>query len=881
MKMRDVLNLLELSNNEIELYLNAFGKDLLTLEELKVLISEEKTEKLEGMIDSLVQKNLFIKIEPKFDEFIPRYYALPPFEAIYEIFKKNNLFASDEGQTLSHFKEDLKDFQGHLKGDVEGFQKAVGNSLNLVNPSEEISQILEESEENFKRLVKILLTKIKTSIETLKEQEQISKADLDGIISAIESTLSESGNIVSKVFDQLSDLINEIMHEVFRGEFSLDENVYEEFQGSINERVLSVFRNLISKSSESVDTIEESLQEVLKYYSLKNRVYIKDLWAINSHFVIKEEISRLKNNKDKEIKIIVPSIEKFLPLTSFGIESQDNLQEDIEEVDLLKSYLQGDRSKLKLISTNHFEHPLVKTLIKKNPHLEYRNVAKTNKIGILTENFLILGIYNDENDPLNSITGFGTTHKSLIDLLGQTIKNLWNRANPPKEVQITRGFNEILININSWKGNKIGERLEDILEIAFEEKGISLELIELKILLNNLNTKHKPLATSLKKEVISHIQELNEKLSPLPLDMPSELEPREEKREKKKEEIRIPESIEAVPPEEIEYEKLDTLFEMFIEKVDALEGKKISKQIDNFIEIVLKLQGHSSILDWRSQLNNVDDLLDEPFQEQIKADFLRWKKSILEPVEKEPKRKPESKRLVQEKKEISVSEEEEEYVSPGISQSQFQEEDDSEDRDSEESVGYHLNILEENIETLKGKEISEHLQESMDIILETKGYSMSMKDMKNWINRLKFSNAVLNDEEKEEFNELLEALRSKYLDESEKSKKAAKTSSQKPAEVDEIQTQEDSIEVKEGEEEKKLETHFKEIIEAAASAKGTQLSQKLLNVSDIILQKEGPMAARGMRNWISKLRTIREPLEEDIKDEFVSDVKNWKEKFSD
>ena len=880
--MREVISQLSLSNSETELYLNAFGKDLLTLKELRVLIPKSEKENLKDMVKNLIDKNLFIKIESKFDEFIPRYYALPPFEAIREIFKKNNLLAVDEGQKLTYFKEDLREFQLKLKEDIQNFRNAILKSLKFIDPSEEISQILQESEENFKRLVIVLLTKVKTSIENLKEKEEITKADLETIIEGIMNTLSESDTIVSKVFDQINGLIDEIMDEVFSEEVAFNENIFDDIQTSINDRVLNTFKDLISKSSESVDIIEDSLQEVLKYYSLKNKVYIKDLWHINSHLLIKEEISRLKDNKVKNLKIIIPSIEKFLPLEKFGIDAKEDGKGDIlEKEELLRTYMVDSESEIKLAAPHSFDHSEVKAIISKNPDMEYRCIEKRNTVAISADNFLIMGIFREENDTLNDFIGFGTDYLPVINLLKQSIDHLWNDASPPREVQITRGFNKIMTSINHWNGNKIGEYLEHILETAFEEKGISLELIELKLLLNTLNKKHTTLTTSLKKKVISQIQELNDKFSPLQLEIPPELDVSKikEKEELEKEMV-IPDSVEPVSEVEIEYEKISTLFDMFLDKVDSFKGKKISEQIDNFLEIVLRLQGHSSILEWRSELNEMNDTLDEPFQEKLKNDFLRWKKSILKPKTPKPSKKGEIEAKDKEKTEPRTieDEKEEEYISPGLSQSQFNEEEVSSEGKKEDSLAYHLNYLEDNLDTITGKDISDHLQDGMDIILETKGYSMSLKGMKNWINKFKFSNSPLNDEEKEEFIEDLMEWRETYI---EKGKEVSQTN------VEGNENEGENTQVLSEEEEKEeiqtesLEAKFESIIENISALKGIQISQRLLGISDIILQKEGAMAARGMRNWISKLRTIREPLEEDMKEKLLEEAKSWKEKFSE
>ena len=45
------------------------------------------------------------------------------------------------------------------------------------------------------------------------------------------------------------------------------------------------------------------------------------------------------------------------------------------------------------------------------------------------------------------------------------------------------------------------------------------------------------------------------------------------------------------------------------------------------------------------------------------------------------------------------------------------------------------------------------------------------------------------------------------------------------------------------------------------------------------MQTKGALSARAIRPWVSKLRAIREPLEEEVKIEFAQFVEEMKEKF--
>jgi hypothetical protein len=46
------------------------------------------------------------------------------------------------------------------------------------------------------------------------------------------------------------------------------------------------------------------------------------------------------------------------------------------------------------------------------------------------------------------------------------------------------------------------------------------------------------------------------------------------------------------------------------------------------------------------------------------------------------------------------------------------------------------------------------------------------------------------------------------------------------------------------------------------------------------LQSHGAVAVNVIRQWISKLRSIKEPLEDEIKDQLLAELEIWKEKFT-
>ena len=70
------------------------------------------------------------------------------------------------------------------------------------------------------------------------------------------------------------------------------------------------------------------------------------------------------------------------------------------------------------------------------------------------------------------------------------------------------------------------------------------------------------------------------------------------------------------------------------------------------------------------------------------------------------------------------------------------------------------------------------------------------------------------------------------------------------------------------------------MIQNAPTHNGNELSDNLQDIADILLQSHGAVAVNVIRQWISKLRSIKEPLEDEIKVEFLAELENWKEKFA-
>jgi hypothetical protein len=214
-----------------------------------------------------------------------------------------------------------------------------------------------------------------------------------------------------------------------------------------------------------------------------------------------------------------------------------------------------------------------------------------------------------------------------------------------------------------------------------------------------------------------------------------------------------------ISPDNIEH--LTSMFELFLEKIDSLKGTEISKQIGNMIEMILKFQGFSNILEWKNNLSEVDEHLQEPFKEKMRKDFTSWKNDLLsttlsrEVIQQEPFGTKDTQ--TEASLQIDENIEEEEYFSPALAELEQAEEETIEETSDSQNVSEIFLEITQNLNELTGTDISKKLQNIMDIILETKGYSIALKDMRQWISKLRMIKTPVVDDIKSTLKDKLEA----------------------------------------------------------------------------------------------------------------------------
>ncbi|MFW9999662.1 MAG: hypothetical protein ACFE9Q_00410 [Candidatus Hodarchaeota archaeon] len=876
--MKALLRSFDLSDKAIRIYLEALGKYPYTFDEIQGIIPDISKEEVKQILDELIEKKLILLVNPEYSGFVPHYVIIPPFTAILSSITELNKVSVEKDVETSEKDPRIERFQEVLYQDIETICADLVDKVSSQENSPQITQILSEVEKNVKNFAHVILKDIIGLISPLKNQSGVDGRDLSILINSVKQKISESDEMVSNMFSQFKDIVKGMDTSDISTQIEALKNFIRKLGESIDKRVRELSLGAGSPSLKKIHTIEQSLYDFLTEYINSNKISMEKIWSVNSNEKIKEIISVLLNKCSKELIIIVPSLEEFIPLENFNLdyskdlsleqktksslkkpvhtkpsikkkqkkEIEDKLELVAKKVTELKGFelshdiadiltiisdvnpestaivsIQGWLNRLLVIRKHldsNTQYLLLEDIEKwKNSYLkenkieieseeeafdeskakisekepsmesglkiqivsseshnnkhaiaisnrantEYLELKTNNIFAILGDSsYLIFGVSQQASKKnIFEISGFFTSYKPLIKVINPIIGEIVSKAIFPKEIEINRGFNDVIENINDFTGRKISKKLKRLLDVAFEKEGISLDILELKLLIGKLEKIYQPLDDQMKEYLINELNKLNKKFSTIELNYPPEFRP--PILEEVKDDFDM--EISLLEVEHIDPDKINDLFELLLEKIDELKGIEIGVQIDKISELLLKLQGYSNILEWKDNLSTINDTLEEPFKEKIKHDLLKWKKGILKQVNYSPiSSMEESAELIDKSPQTLSSQEspasifEEEYISPGIEQSQFgyEEELSKEDIDMvepKEKMTDLFNKIQEKIDELTGTEISKILQNIVDIILETEGYSMALKGLKDWISKLRMIRSPLEIEIKEDF----------------------------------------------------------------------------------------------------------------------------------
>jgi hypothetical protein len=747
--MRTLVKSLGLDEDTTDIYIKSFDKIPLTFEEIHSFKPDLSYEQIQNNLDKLIESNLIIRIESRHSEYLPHYFALPPFKAIEKILENLKGETDSTKTQTTKISDQLQILKQNLEDDIEHVRINLIQSLQERDLNQENLEFLDQFQNNIKKLFAVQINNVLALIKQFAEQGKIEKTELSTYEQFTSEKINETHDIINRMFEEFDEIINEYAIGYIETQIDDDSLFLQEIKETIVNNLMVFLEQEGQQDIEGLDPIIDALQEYIKSASIKTEIFDDHLWLLKTETKFFEEVFDIINQKDTEILIVL-----------FG-----RLNKFIEKIE--ENSININEAKIRIVSENSHDHEIVDKLKEISPNINYKRLSNDNIIGVKGDNRVIIGTLLDKNKgEMTNLVGIGTNYEPFYHALSSLLEERWDKAKPEINEQIADGFNDIILNINEYPGRNIGQKLENILDIAFQKEGISLKLLELRILLSTLKNIYSPLDYELKEKVIDTIHKLNDEFTSLSLKEPPELEsfPFESEKDKKYQQ-ELEEKLNLGEIEPVDNERIEHLFDLFIEKMSDLKGNQISEQIDRMIVLVLQLQGFSDIIKWKEELATMNEFLEDPIQEEIIKDFLKWKKFILEPVKA---------------KEFQIKEVSSKQVK---SQAQFM--------DEEQSIS-DQNQSSESIEMSVGQSVSDS---------ETEMEDFSLKDK------------------------------------------------------------------------------FENLKQKSAQLSGADLSSLLQEIADVLLLSKGAMVIRDMRNYISKLRSIRDPLEDEIRTQFIEKVDEWIEKF--
>ncbi len=800
--MKEFLKILNLSDDAIDIYIECLTGKFLTYNEIHSYKPNLSVEDFNIVINNLKEQQLLIEIKPKGSRILTHYMAIPPLivlnNGLVQITKElsskeksalgkienelSSIFQKQSKIELDKIYKDFQILQNAVNSDITAIKQELEVLVSDIDKESDFTEFLNKFEQELKNIINselasivIILLHLKAEFHEKIKALGITDKQWDALKNDIKNVLAlgvheksqELNDIVTNEFSEIREIIGAKASNILKDRFEqksiylgilnlfkkeidklnkvvlLKKNNLEldlkSLQKSISAKMAESFQNLTKKSSATLGFIADFFHNILNDYYNENNLIFDKFWPVNSKTKIFEDISNLLLSSRNFLLIVVPQIKDYIDIQKLEDSSNDLI--------------------IKIISSESHNNNVVKDITKKD-NIEYLRLKNNNFIGISSDNsYAVIGVeQNAATSELNNIIGFGTDYTPLIDLLQTIFSEKLEEAKPPKEIQINDMFNQIIENINSIKGKKISEILKNILDIAFKMEGISLNILDIKLLISKLKSIKTPLSDDLKEGVIEKIEALNKVFSKLELVPTPEFEPPPIKISKSKTEAITSQTLKITEKEgeQIDIESISNLFDIFFEKMDNMSGKEVSKQIENVIDLSLKFQGYSSIVEWKNELKSIDTVLDEPFREKIKSDFISWKQSILIPRTTDAAQIKDIVDSVDSVEEIEGFKQvdEMEYTSPALEELAKEQEEiepEPEEVPLEQILNEMISQISLELDVLKGFEISRKLQDVMDVVLETKGYSLKLKDMRQWISKLRMIREPLESDIRDEF----------------------------------------------------------------------------------------------------------------------------------
>ncbi|MFX0059119.1 MAG: hypothetical protein ACFE8J_12535 [Candidatus Heimdallarchaeota archaeon] len=189
------------------------------------------------------------------------------------------------------------------------------------------------------------------------------------------------------------------------------ENLSQDLE-SFEQAIENNFDQIIRSSVDSVAALNNPIDKAMKNYyqaiTKSDKVHINNFWFIKNISRINEEATNLIKVSKSDLVFILPKLENHL---------------DLEQFKKISSNV-----RIKLASSEPHTNSFVKKF-KELKGLEYRTL-KNESIVIMKgdDNYLIIGIIQEDKGSMSNVIGFGSNYKPIIQLIDIIVKSTWNLA---------------------------------------------------------------------------------------------------------------------------------------------------------------------------------------------------------------------------------------------------------------------------------------------------------------------------------------------------------------------------------------------------------------------------------------------------------------------
>ncbi len=470
--MEEILNQLELSEESIKLYLEAFGKDILSFQELKLVIPEISEKNLIKRINELLNAGLLIQVNIDKDISQTDFFAIPPFDPILNYFKNIKMSFSDISRALNDlinsttkdifennkieletvykgFKDIEKDFvEDSLlqKKDAEDISKQMDVIKKIAEIISDIQNMIKDiSQTEFSNLIKRFVNlkeELKSKIESLeikKKKEELLLQILDDtfkdkLTNIVKDFLNTSNSMIKQEFNKVpfNEIIDNVIHS--RDDFKIMLlNLLNSFELNINKisdlindkkknlnqnfdelknQIINKINTIVQKTIKQIENLNDPIITLISESKLKTTSVKTDITKksqeIRSLTKIKQYLLSSIENSKEELLLIIPKIEDYIEIGMFK--------------KLPKTL------KIKIASSDPHVNSKVKQF-KELSNLEFRKYDKQDFIGIKSDNNLVgFGLILKNKDPMDNFIGITSKNSILIDLLKPSLYKIWSDA---------------------------------------------------------------------------------------------------------------------------------------------------------------------------------------------------------------------------------------------------------------------------------------------------------------------------------------------------------------------------------------------------------------------------------------------------------------------